>query len=69
MAGTRIGGLKAAEKNKLNYGEDFYREIGSRGGKKSRTGGFFANRELARIAGYKGGKKSRRTGVPNRKGV
>lgn len=42
------------------HGKDFYSKIGSIGGKKSTTGGFFANRELARIAGSKGGKISKR---------
>ena len=51
MAGTLEGGRKAAETNKKKYGEDFYRNIGAKGGGKSRTGGFYANRELARIAG------------------
>jgi len=60
MAGTRIGGLKASEINKRKHGEDFYRRIGAIGGKKSRTGGFYANRELASIAGRKGGLKSKR---------
>ena len=31
------------------------------GGKKGHTGGFFANRDLARAAGAKGGRISRRT--------
>jgi uncharacterized protein len=61
MAGTVKGGKLAAEKNKQKYGADFYAKIGAKGGKKSRTGGFFANRELARIAGAKGGRISRRT--------
>ena len=60
MSGTKQGGKKAAETNKLKYGEDFYKRIGSKGGKKSTTGGFFANRKLAVIAGRKGGKLSRR---------
>lgn len=60
MSGTKAGGRKAAETNKLKHGEDFYKRIGSKGGKKSTTGGFFANRELAVIAGRKGGKISRR---------
>ena len=60
MAGTKKGGKKAAARNKELHGEDFYKKIGSAGGKKSTTGGFFANRELARIAGKKGGKISRR---------
>lgn len=60
MAGTQLGGKHAAQTNKLKYGEDFYKRIGSIGGKKGKTGGFWANRELARIAGAKGGRISRR---------
>lgn len=60
MGATREGGLKAAITNKMRYGEDFYRKIGTLGGKKSRGGGFAANRELASIVGRKGGLKSRR---------
>lgn len=61
MAGTKAGGRAAAETNKKRYGGDFYAKIGAVGGKKGRTGGFYANRELARIAGAKGGRISRRT--------
>lgn len=60
MAGTKDGGKAAASTNKKRYGKDFYAKIGAMGGKKSRTGGFAANRELARIAGAKGGRISRR---------
>ena len=60
MAGTKIGGKKAAQKNIELYGSDFYRNIGAKGGKKGRTGGFYANRELARRAGALGGRVSRR---------
>ncbi len=61
MAGTKLGGKRAAETNKKRHGEDFYKNIGAIGGKKGTTGGFFANRELARLAGAKGGRISRRT--------
>ncbi len=61
MAGTKAGGQKAAAKNKAKYGSDFYAKIGAAGGKKGKTGGFYANRELARIAGAKGGRISRRS--------
>lgn len=61
MAGTKAGGQKAAATNKAKYGAEFYAKIGATGGKKGRTGGFYANRELARIAGAKGGRISRRT--------
>lgn len=60
MAGTKQGGRSAASTNKKRYGKDFYARIGAMGGKKSRTGGFAANRELARAAGAKGGRISRR---------
>lgn len=60
MAGTKDGGIQASHTNKTKYGQDFYAKIGAMGGKAGRTGGFFANRELARIAGAKGGRKSRR---------
>ncbi len=61
MAGTKAGGQKAAAANKAKYGPDFYAKIGAKGGQKGTTGGFFANRELARVAGQKGGRISRRT--------
>jgi len=61
MAGTKAGGVAAAETNKKKHGADFYARIGAMGGKKGRTGGFFANRDLAREAGRKGGRISRRT--------
>lgn len=61
MAGTKVGGKAAASTNKKKYGSDFYAKIGAMGGKKGRTGGFYANRELARVAGAKGGRISRRT--------
>lgn len=60
MSGTKAGGIKAAETNKRIHGEDFYRNIGRMGGQNGHTGGFAANRELARIAGAKGGKISKR---------
>lgn len=60
MAGTPEGGKKAAATNKRKYGDDFYAKIGTMGGKIGRTGGFWADRELARTAGAKGGRKSKR---------
>lgn len=59
MAGTKAGGKKAAAKNLAND-PNFYARIGAKGGKAGNTGGFAANRELARIAGAIGGRKSRR---------
>lgn len=60
MAGTKIGGKRAAATNKAKYGADFYAKIGAIGGRNGHTGGFWANPELARKAGQKGGKISRR---------
>lgn len=60
MSGTKAGGLKAAATNKKIHGDDFYRRIGKKGGQNGHTGGFAANRELARAAGAKGGRISRR---------
>lgn len=62
MAGTKLGGQKAAAKN-LAKDPDFYAKIGAKGGRNGRTGGFAANPELARIAGRKGGQISRRRKV------
>jgi len=63
MAGTIQGGKAAAATNKAKYGSDFYAKIGAKGGKLGKTGGFAANRELAREAGRRGGRISRRTKV------
>lgn len=64
IAGTHIGGQRAAKTNKLRHGGDFYRIIGKAGGKNGHTGGFYDNKELASWAGRIGGKKSKR---PKRK--
>ena len=61
MAGTKKGGIKAADTNKKRYGHEFYVNIGRKGGQISRGGGFASNPELAREAGIKGGRASRRT--------
>lgn len=49
------GGKKAAQTNYARYGKEFYKRIGSMGGKLGTTGGFYANRLLARQMGSKGG--------------
>lgn len=68
MAGNKIGGQKAAAKNRAND-PDFYAKIGAKGGKNGRTGGFASNvvgedgltgAQRARIAGARGGRISRR---------
>ena len=60
MAGTVKGGRAAAQTNKTRHGSDFYARIGAKGGKLGKTGGFAANRDLARKAGAIGGRISRR---------
>ena len=65
MAGTKEGAKKAFATNKKIYGEDFYKRIGRLGGKKGTTGGFYANRDLASIAGKIGGLKSSRKNIKN----
>ena len=67
MSGTKLGGEKAAMKNKEKYGEDFYKRIGAKGGAKSHpeTRPFFVDPEKAREAGKKGGLKSRRGPAKN----
>lgn len=60
MSGNKVGGAKCAVTNKLKYGNDFYSRIGAIGGRNGHTGGFYADRELARRAGRKGGQVSRR---------
>ncbi len=66
ISGTRQGGRKLSATIKSKYGVDeygksvFHKRVGALGGAASGTGGFFANRELAREAGRKGGLKSRK---------
>ena len=67
MAGTKAGAAKAAATNRARHGKDFYANIGRKGGKAGHTGGFYANRDLARVAGAKGGRISRRGPAKNTK--
>lgn len=63
MPGTKAGGQKARQKN-LERDPNFYKKIGSLGGRATGYKGFAANPELAKRAGSKGGKISRRTSAP-----
>lgn len=60
---TKEGSRKAMETIYKRYGKNHFKEIGARGGSKSRGGGFgqagMAGRELASKAGSLGGKKSK----------
>lgn len=60
VAGTKTGGQKAAATNMELHGKDFYKRIGSLGGKATGYKGFATNPELARIAGARGGRISKR---------
>lgn len=63
MKAGKTNQAKYDEFYKQKYGMTYYQYIGSIGGRKGRTGGFYTNPELARIAGAKGGRISRRTKV------
>lgn len=62
MSGTRLGGKKAAATNKERHGENFYKEIGTKGGsvKHPDTRPFTTDSKLASEAGRKGGQLSKR---------
>ena len=69
MSGNKAGGKKAASKIKQMHGENFYAEIGRKGGKKSAKKGFasekvgkdgLTGRERASKVGSKGGSISKR---------
>lgn len=68
MAGTKAGGEKAKKTNIERYGDDFYKRIGSIGGRNGHTGGFYNNPKLASEAGAKGGRISSRAGIKNGEG-
>ena len=68
MAGTEAGGKKAAA-TILAKNPNFYREIGRKGGRNGKTGGFasefvgndgLTGPQRAKIAGRKGGRISKR---------
>ena len=61
MAGTRAGRLKAAATNKARHGDNFYAEIGRKGGESGHGGGFASmTMERLREVSAKGGRISRR---------
>ena len=61
MSGTRSGGQRAAKTNILRHGKDFYKRIGSKGGKVCGIcKGFAVSHEYAAECGRKGGRISRR---------
>lgn len=69
MSGTKAGGLKARQTNRERHGDNYYAEIGRKGGLVSSSKGFASAKvgadgltgiQRARIAGAKGGRKSKR---------
>lgn len=60
MSGTIAGGKKAAKTNMERYGDNWYSNIGAKGGKAKVPKGFALDLERARTAGQKGGKISKR---------
>lgn len=71
MSGTKEGSRKAVATIYKEYGREFFREAGARGGRKSRNGGFAAYitchcksvkgpHHNAMCAGARGGRISRR---------
>lgn len=67
MAGTKAGGVKIRETLIKNHGENFFKEIGRKGGSVSRpsTRYFAVNRNAASKAGEKGGRISKRGKAKN----
>jgi uncharacterized protein len=63
MAGTKAGAAKAVATIRARKGPNFYAEIGAKGGRNGKTGGFAAGEEgraRARKYGAIGGRISRR---------
>ena len=61
MSGTITGGRKAAETNKIKYGEDFYKIIAAKGGRAKVPKGFaLMTPEQRSEAGKLGGTVSKR---------
>lgn len=71
MAGTKAGGIKTAKTIREKFGDNFYKNIGAKGGRNTCGGmkGFALNPELAKIAGQKGGKISKRGNARNHEKV
>ena len=68
MLENQAGHSKIRKTIEERYGKDYWRKIGSKGGKATGMKGFALNPELARIAGKKGGTKSTRAGIKNGEG-
>jgi general stress protein YciG len=60
MAGSKEGSKKAVQTIYQKHGKDFFKVQGKIGGAIGRTGGFYADRELASRVGRIGGLISRK---------
>ena len=62
MAGTKAGGKKTAKTNKKKHGDNFYSELGRKGGKvhHPETRYFALHPDFAKKVGRKGGSISKR---------
>lgn len=67
MAGTKLGGQKAAITNIKNHGKDFYTRIGRIGGSHSRNGGF-ASLSIGKD-GLTGAERARMAGLKTKRGA
>lgn len=66
MSGTKAGGLKAAKTNKELHGENFYAEIGRKGGQNGHSGGFASmDKERLKEISAKGGRLGKRGKAKN----
>lgn len=70
MTQTKLGAIKAKQTLTAKYGENYFRTIGSTGGKTRSNAthlrGFGSNRELAAQMGRIGGSRSSRKGITNK---
>lgn len=62
MARTKEGSIKALQTIKETYGDDFFVNIGRKGGRRCVSKGFGRNKKLASTAGRKCGLKSKKKG-------
>lgn len=60
MGGTHDGGIKTSKTNKAKYGENYYKEMGRKGGAAGKGHKFAHGKADPAIAGMIGGKKSKR---------
>lgn len=67
MDQTKEGAKKAIATIKEKYGDNYYKEIGAKGGKACVCKGFGTNHKLAQMAGMIGGRISKRGPAKNHK--